>query len=138
MKSGYVWPGQCFQGVLINPLSPKYPHTDPPVLYISYISLEIIKFRDFKDQNICAGVIICLIKSRDHFSWKHLNIVRRKLMFVTIGTYRVKDHQTFVFLCQLCYLAHLGDMRTECCSIKGRCVALGVRFFKFAWYYLID
>ena len=42
------------------------------------------------DQSIFSLVII-LLTLHNHFSWQHMDIVRRKLMLVTIGTQRVKS-----------------------------------------------
>ena len=65
------------------PLQPQYPNTNSPD-WSPYISLNN-KLREFgrRSKHFLLGDHI--INSHNHFSWQHMDIVRRKLMLVTIG-----------------------------------------------------
>ena len=69
----------------INPFKPQYPHTISPHWFIHFLR---DKLRNKRSNHFLFGDH--LINSRNHFSWQHKDIVRRKLMLVTLGTWRVK------------------------------------------------
>ena len=66
---------------------PWYPLKNSPN-WSPYISLKN-KLREFDNRSRLYSFSGHFVNSHNHFSWQHMDIGRRKLMLVTIGTLRV-------------------------------------------------
>ena len=80
--------------------NPQYPHTNSPNWSL-YISLRN-KLREFGRRSKHFLLGDHFINSHNHFSWYHMDIVRRKLILVTIGVkeyYRMpRGHEPISFV----------------------------------------
>ena len=69
------------------PFKPQYPHTNSPD-WLPYFSLWN-QWREFVDKSQHSPLGVQLINSLDIFTCSCIDIVRRKLMLATFGTWRV-------------------------------------------------
>ena len=95
----------------------QYPLTNSSN-WSPYISLKN-KFREFDNRSKHLLYSDHFINSHNHFSWQHADIGSRKLMLVTVGTYRVKS-------------VSVRGASTVCKNLMVRIIGLRCRCFSLA------